>query len=390
MARDHFQARFTLCGSRLLDERIKQELRYIVHFLLEHHRSISARPAVIWLGGSYGRGEGAVYRQQNNEKPWFDYDIFIIYRQAGYENKTLKAYQNWRMVLENRLNISVDIRSLGDLLCLEQLKPSLMNYDLFYGHQVLWGDSSLLAGMKTPAQPGGEMALRLLVYWGGQILRLGDQEGRNRLEGMENSVLMDLWYRSASAIGDACLLARQDYHVSLQERAQRYQKWQIANGRKWIRELGYLYQEAMQYRIQPSDFSRHGKHILRRHDKLLELFVKAYLYILETHLQHPTPLENLEQVFWTHTPSDSSLKSQLRSVRENFKLFRGQSFHSHWYSRPLIDRLYFLLPYLLLQDKKPARETLHWLCPGLRAEASWQEMNAYFMKIWDQLADQLI
>jgi len=257
----------------------------------------------------------------------------------------------------------------------------LMYYDLFHGHQVLWGDSSLLARIKQPPPVDSETALRLLVYWGGKLLNLGQEDEQNPIE---------LWYRSARAIGDACLIARHSYHISLQERAQRYHQWQMKYGRKWVRELGYLYQEALQYHIQPSDFNRHGKLILKRHEKLLELFIKAYLYILETHLQKPTSFESLDQIFWSHSPSDSSLKSQFRSVLDNFKFFRGKNFHSNWYSRPLIDRLYYLLPYLLLHEKKPARETLHWLCPGLSTEASWQEMNDYFFKIWYQLAPRMI
>lgn len=382
-------SRFTVCGSRLLDERIKQELRYIVHFLLEHHRMVVARPVAIWLGGSYGRGEGAVFRHQNNEKPWFDYDIFLVYSQLGAEQKLHEAYRSWSLTLEERLGIPVQLRSPGDLVGLRTLEPRLMWYDLVHAHQALWGDSSLLPSLRVSTQPTTEMALRLLLYWGGRLLSM-NAESRALQEQNGLSEWMDTWYRAASAIGDACLIGLQSYHVSCQERAQRYHSWQIAYGRKWVRELGYLYQEALQYRLLPSDFNRHGKQLLRRYDKLLELFVKAYLFILEKHLKRPTPLASLDNLFLKEASAYPSLKSQFRHVVDNFRFFRGQGFHSGWYSRSLVERLYFLLPYLLRHERKPSRDSLRWICPGLDPESTWQEMEAYFLNLWTQVAEALI
>jgi len=377
-----FQSRFTVCGSRLLDERIKWELRYLVNFLLEQHAGLKQPLAAIWLGGAYGRAEGAVFRLPENEKPWFDYDIYLVYQVLNPEYAApLRLYPRWQTHCFKQLGTAIELRTPGDQHAVTHLPSHLIWYDLTQAYQVLWGDHTLTPALHETFAPSLETALQLLLYWGGQWLALLPLDRRDFAQ-VDAQTLQHVWYRTAAALGDACLMVLHQYDSSTQERARRFHAWQSQNGQRWVRELGYLYQEALQYRILPSDFVRHSQDMFRRCDQLSDIFVSAYLFVLEQFAQHKLQLTQVEQALLSPQQGRLPWRTRWQHLLHNFRLFQGQSFHGSWYLQHPIHRLYFLLPYLLLRQDKPEADVLKRVCPGLLPEADWHDLQVYFFKLW--------
>ncbi|MGV3523949.1 MAG: nucleotidyltransferase domain-containing protein [Candidatus Sericytochromatia bacterium] len=240
-----YPSRFTVCGSRLLDERIKHELRQIVNYLRDHPQP--APLSAIWLGGSYGRGEGAVYRYGETETPWFDYDIYLLYTHSPSETEWRRHAAVWQEALSKRVGLSVQLRTPGTLTGLARGQHRLGWYDLGRAHQVLWRQDENLAPIHPQLALPLASAWRLWLEAGGRWLSLNERA--NPPEMAQRA------YRVATALGDACLIGLGLYHVSMRERAQRLIHWQREPGPAWRYELGYLYQEALQYSLQPSDFA---------------------------------------------------------------------------------------------------------------------------------------
>lgn len=356
----------------------------MVQFLLEHQGS--APLASIWLGGAYGRGEGAVFRQGpqgKDERPWFEYDVYLI----PHQETSADNYSRWADTLSQNLSQSVRLNSPGDVQAITCLEPRLLWYDLCLGHQVIWGDADLIPQLRGDGTLSLQVAQNLLLYWGGRLLGLADTP--DRPDSKTHPEALNTFYRCAAGLGDAWLIATGLYHVSSQERALRFHSWQREHGPDWSRELGYLYQEALQYQLLPSDFSAVHQQLSSRIPELRRLFVTVYLAIFSQEVRSQLDLQQFEDLFLERRDNPVPTAWQLRHLVSNLRQYRGRHFHSGWYSRPLLHRLYFLLPFLL-SDSLPAQTALHRALPDLSPEADLTEVQAAFMDIWQLVEPQLI
>lgn len=358
-----------MCGSRLLDERIKRDLKYIVKFVLEQ----TGPPlAALWLGGAYGRGEGAVFRNQDHERPWFGYELYPVYQQR--DRGEAIDYTRWETALSRHLSLPVTFCSPGDRQTIAALEPRLRWFDLCNGYRVIWGEAELIPQLRGgPALPP-EAALNLLLYWGGRLL--------SQIE-----PALEVWYGALLALGDAWLLHRELYHVSLQERGQRFHSWLRDEGSSW-RELGYLYQEALQYRLQPSDFAHTADQLPQRWPQLRPLFERVYLALFAQEVHRPVSLGRLEKLFREQQSAQPAAR-QLRHLLANLRQYRGRRFHQGWYSRPLLHRLYFLLPFVLA-EQLPGKAALSRALPNLSPQADYGQVKAAFLALWTEIADELV
>ena len=71
-----FKMRFTIDGCDALEQRIAHDLAAIREAVLERVDENSLSGLV--LGGGYGRGEGAVYVVDGEERVYNDYDFFVL------------------------------------------------------------------------------------------------------------------------------------------------------------------------------------------------------------------------------------------------------------------------------------------------------------------------
>ena len=385
-----YQSRFTSQGSRLLDERIKRDHRHITRFVLNQHKRLISQPAAILLGGSYGRGEGAVYRQDERERPWFDYDIFIIYRQLGDLFALRENYTAWESLAHTKLGVRLDLKTPGDTFTAYNLPVRLQWFDLIHGHQVLWGPNHIKPRLiENHTHLSIEDALNLMLFWGGQILL-------SQTEDVYPEKTQDLWYRAIIAAGDACLIAHRRYEIFENQRAQAFHIWQRDSGQTWGRALSYLYQEALQYKSVPSQLMGNSEQFKSREREFALNFVNAYLYLFQyaNAELHLFSAQNMAEGFDLQQHgtirNKAPLRAQFKALLENFKHFSGQGFRSNWYTRPPKQRLYYLLPFVLLKEERPPSDTLKWVLPNVPDTANWAALEAGFLTLWRQHAQDLI
>lgn len=92
------------------------------------------------LYGSYGRGEGAFYSVGEETFTYNDYDILLIVSEL-IDDKKISEYKD---LVSSKTDIKwIDLSQMlkSDL---EDLKPTIFNYDLKYGSEIIWGDESIL------------------------------------------------------------------------------------------------------------------------------------------------------------------------------------------------------------------------------------------------------
>ncbi len=236
-----YLSRFTLQGHRLLDTSIKKQLKHIVRQLSQDH--VQGELAAIWLGGSYGRGEGAVRRSENTETVVGDYDIFLMYHQAAQAKACEKKFPQWEHRLQQLIGFQVDLKTPGTLENLYAITDHFYWQNLCLCHQKLWVSPRLERQQK-------QVSMTLHTLQPAYALDLLLQGVKRLLSGeCGGDVLL--------GFGDALLLEHKVYAHTLQGRLQKMYTLQHELGIVWLRELFFAYQDAIRERLYPTEQSLH-------------------------------------------------------------------------------------------------------------------------------------
>lgn len=207
--------KYTLRGSADLDARIDADCARVGAALAGAPDAALYR-ALVLIGG-YGRGEGTPYIAGGEQRPFNDYD-FVVVTTAMDRAARARAWAGLR-ALERSLTAEV---GLPVDLCpypvntLPSAEFSLLNYEMKYGHRVVWGDPRALDAL--PAYPHDRIprreGARLLMNRGKLLLdvRRALRAGApgadgDRLRGWK--FLMKAWL----AFGDCTLLIRGAYDL---------------------------------------------------------------------------------------------------------------------------------------------------------------------------------
>jgi hypothetical protein len=215
-------ADMTFCRELAAADRVHSDLKRILAAVRQEFRDLKA----VLLTGSFGRGEGAMWR--NPEGQWLpvnDYDLIVV---------TPSATNQQAVDLGRRLaaDLGIDGVDLGVWPSVQDHWASgdvpLFVYDVRYGTQVLWGDADALAP--------------LAFYSSRQIpLREGLQLLFNRMAGLQTAVMRgrgpaDCRYcwnqvtKAAVAICDWHLLKWGDYAVRTTDKISRFRALARAAG----------------------------------------------------------------------------------------------------------------------------------------------------------------
>ena len=208
-------SKYTLTGSSELDTRIDADLARITEAAAPH--SIAG----VLLGG-YGRGEGTPFIQPDgSQSPFNDYDLVVVV-------ETLDAAVHRRFTaLEKRL--SAELGLPVDLYPyrkdrLPGCEFSLLNYELKYGHKVVWGEAAILDAM--PEYAGDAIPLsegtRLLLNRGKLLLDIRRRLSRpDPLTEEERIRFLKFISKAWLALGDSALLAARKYDISYSVKRER-------------------------------------------------------------------------------------------------------------------------------------------------------------------------
>ncbi len=207
--------KYSIRGSEAFDARLDADFAAIARALSESPHGSACR-ALVLIGG-YGRGEGTPRIVAGREEPFNDYD-FVVVSEPMTRRRRSRVQADLRQ-LEQRLTREV---GLPIDLCLypenvlRSAEFSMLNYEMKYGHRVVWGDEHILAGL--PAYRHDRLPLsegtRLLLNRGKLLLdvRRALRPGQ-ALNDDERLRFVKFVYKARLAFGDCALLLNGDYDL---------------------------------------------------------------------------------------------------------------------------------------------------------------------------------
>ena len=227
---------YTSCG----DEAAENLLDGI---LAEMHDILSGTNLSVYLGGSYGRGDGGVRQDKENGTLYNDLDFFVF---AG--KKPANAEKLLKEVAEKyelELKVDVDFSSIMSIKDMKKNRKRLMMQELKRGYRLVCGEDLLAKYLpEIPAEklPFSE-ACRLLLNRGMGLLLAGEKIARN--SGEKDFILRNI-YKSILGAGDAVLIAGQRYKWSITERAEAINRSDLSSVCK------KFYSRAVEFKKSPS------------------------------------------------------------------------------------------------------------------------------------------
>ena len=216
--------------------------KLLAQTLREIGECLSGSGLSVYLGGSYGRGDGGVRQDTENGLLYNDLDFFVFSRQKvqGAE----KLLHDIAKKYESQLKVDVDFSRVMSIKDIKRNSRRLMMQELKRGYRHICGEDLLEQYLpKYPAEtlPFSE-ACRLWLNRGMGLLLAKEQIDKNTVN--TDFVLRNINKAVLGSI-DAYLIARNEYLWSLNERAEFIQKSDLPQDWK------QLYQTAVEFKSSP-------------------------------------------------------------------------------------------------------------------------------------------
>jgi hypothetical protein len=174
------------------------------------------------LMGGYGRGEGTPFTHPDgSQSPFNDYDLMVVVEML--DASVRETFKSLEKNLTAEIGLPVDLYPCrrDDL---PDCEFSLLNYEMKYGHRVVWGDAHILDAM--PDYPAGAIPLsegsRLLLNRGKLLLDMKLRFSRSEpLCDEERIRFLKFISKVWLALGDCALLAERKYDISYSVKRER-------------------------------------------------------------------------------------------------------------------------------------------------------------------------
>ena len=242
---------YTLDGPDTFEQRLDEQLCHLAH---DVSLSIGSNLVALILGGGYGRGEGAIWVDNEGAKPYNDLDLFLIVKEPSQVEH--QALQHISHHYEKELEIDVDFSRPVSIKQLKTMPPTLMWHDLAGGHRVLYGpDDILTVNLPTAVleHPTKTEALRLMLNRGAGLL--WTMRVATGIEPAPDPHFVKRnYYKTALASGDAVLISVGAHQVAYTGRDMNYADWEAKRTDIAALGLGQLYAEALRFRFSPHKF----------------------------------------------------------------------------------------------------------------------------------------
>lgn len=233
------------------------------------------------LGGSYGRGEGGVFRTGCSDLPYNDLEFFTFVNGSCRlnERRYASALQDLSHELSRVAEVEVEFKILSRSK-LADSPISMAYHDLTVGHRRLWGDVDLF-GMcqhhcKSSLIPRHE-ATRLLFNRSSGLLFAEARLRKSRLSDEDRSFVGRNHAKAQLGIGDAVLTALGHYDASCRERGRRLQALTPVEGCEWFNQVRFHHDSGVRFKLHPSEPSPSGFETMQR--ELSDLSLSVWLWI---------------------------------------------------------------------------------------------------------------
>jgi hypothetical protein len=251
----------------------------------------------IILYGGYGRNEGSIVINQNNEvKPYNDFDIMLIVK-SKIDKDVLKE-KSIALAKSTGINwVDLSQMTLSDL---KLLKPSIYNYDLKYASKVLYGDKNILnviPEIQSKNLPLKEVeTLFLTRIW----TLVGCLDNKGLLidrSGDDVRFFRNQMAKSVLAIVDILLINLGEYNFSYKVRVQLIKKHY-----SWRPELISLSEWALDEKLFPKSLFMSKEEISDLYNQVIRLFFKEMFSSLSLYykrqINKPEDVEYCLKWYW--------------------------------------------------------------------------------------------
>ena len=227
---------FTACQNReaeLLLERVLSEIK----------ETLSGTGLCIYLGGSYGRGDGGVRQDKENGILYNDLDFFVFARRAPENAGTMLKEISKKY--ETELKIDVDFSRIMSIDDIKNNAGRLMMQELKRGYHHVCGEELIAEYLpETAAEklPYSE-ACRLLLNRGMGLLLAGEKIAN---DSSETDFILRNIYKAILGAGDAFLIAEKKYKWSITERLAEINNSGLSDNCK------ELYARAVEFKKSPN------------------------------------------------------------------------------------------------------------------------------------------
>lgn len=274
-------ARFTLNGS----DSLEQHLAYVCSKVLAGVRRIIPEHKLegVALGGGYGRGEGGVLKTPAGEQPYNDLEFYVFVRDYAWwnERRYIKALHE----LSNELTLLAGIELEFKIISAAKLRgspQSLFYHDLIMGHRWLLGDDRLFAGCEhqRSAQtiPLSEATRLLMNRCSGLLFAHGKLEQESFSPEDADFVCRNI-AKTQLALGDAVLIAFQQYHWSCPERGRRLSELAAAEGLPWLDPVYQHHTAGIEFKLQPQRAALARTVLLKHFCEVSSLALNIWLWL---------------------------------------------------------------------------------------------------------------
>ena len=226
---------FTASGNLQAEKLLFDVLAQIAETLKESNLSV-------YLGGSYGRGEGGVRLDTENGILYNDLDFFVFAKEktSGAENLLHEIAEKY----ETMLKVDVDFSRVMSVQAIRKNANRLMMQELKRGYTLVCGEDLLAEYLpEIPAEkiPFSE-ACRLLLNRGMGLLFAGEKIADNSDE--TDFILRNIYKAILGAV-DAMLITEREYHWKIADRLAFVEKSEMPELYK------ELYREAVEFKRAP-------------------------------------------------------------------------------------------------------------------------------------------
>jgi hypothetical protein len=349
--------RFTIDGGGVLETKIAEDVRAIAAKAVSAvgGRDITA----VILGGGYGRGEGAVWRENGDERVYNDYDLFVVTPSLS-RSRSKQISGTLREVgkrMESAAGIHVDFGRPLPQSNLSSLPYELMMMELKMGHVVLHGPRDILSSMPNydEKRPPLIECTRLLMNRSVGLIQARQLSAKRRsLSDDEKQFAIRNTQKAMMAAGDAVLFVNQTYSASYAQRLRLFDGLSLKGTPKG-ELLRDRYHEAINFKLHPSHKLPAGKTLAAWIEESAALFGSVFLWFERRRLDAPEMGWDDYMARPFRLPAPTLLESIMNAARN----IRGKAFPLTGVKGLLLhprDHILRAAPKLLYSDGTPERE----------------------------------
>jgi predicted nucleotidyltransferase len=334
-------SKYTVNAGERFDLVVDQHLCRIVARCLKSKYSQEIKAIV--LMGSYGRGEGTAFQGENGLQPFNDYDLVVVGASMNEwkRRKIQKEFHRLEIELSAEIGIDVDL-FLHTENSLKRADASLMNYEMKYGHKVVYGDESILDIMPEYSSVDLSEATRLLLNRGKLLLDISRSLQKNEVK--DELKFKKFLNKVVLAMGDAALMAAGFQGIYYKNKLEQIEQITGFQNSEWLIEE---YQSAIAFKFI-GDVELLPRDIESYYEELKEKFLDFYYDFESVRLKKDVHEyhQYFDEISQEHT--NSSWKKYLRHFYLNLRGFGLSNLDNmNWLGRHPRERLFAIFPLLI-------------------------------------------